>query len=258
MPGAWADAIFQRSYPLAFRLHCMPFNRLCKAFGLEPSFSDIRELYTWGDVTLFADLPDLIRHRNLPPSCVYLGPLLWAPSQDPPAWWGQWQAAPLVYLNLGSSGPAYLLDRLIRWCVAAGWQVSVATGPNQDVAERWAADPRVFCAPVLAGDLAARAADAVICNGGSPSAYQALAEGKPTIGVCENLDQYLDMAALEPLGATLGLRSDAVISRQLRDALDWAAGDGALAGAQEARRRIAKADAIAVFLMQLAELFPSS
>lgn len=251
MPAAWADALFRRIYPLAFRLHCRPFNRLRRAFGLEPDFTDIRQVYTWGDATLFADLPGLIRHRELPPSCTYLGPLLWAPAQAQPAWWGQWQAAPLVYLNLGSSGPAHLLDRLIRWCLAAGWQVLAATGANPAVARQWAAHPGVFCAPALAGDAAARAAQAVINNGGSPSAYQALAEGRPVIGICENLDQYLNMAALEPLGATLGLRSDAVSGRQLRDALDWAGAKATGERAREVQGRIRDCAPDETFVRQL-------
>ena len=48
----------------------------------------------------------------------------------------------------------------------------------------------------------------VICNGGSLTSYQALAAGKPIIGLPSNLDQFLNMQALERSGAGVGIRAD--------------------------------------------------
>src|SRR6185437_13111769 len=48
----------------------------------------------------------------------------------------------------------------------------------------------------------------VICNGGSPTCYQALSAGVPVIGIASNLDQFLNMLAIERLGAGVMLRAD--------------------------------------------------
>jgi len=48
----------------------------------------------------------------------------------------------------------------------------------------------------------------VICNGGSPTSHQALAAGVPVLGLPSNLDQFLNMQAVEASGAGVLLRAD--------------------------------------------------
>jgi len=50
-------------------------------------------------------------------------------------------------------------------------------------------------------------ADLVISNGGSPTTYQALAEGRPVIGIASNLDQYLNMTLITKAGAGILIRA---------------------------------------------------
>jgi UDP:flavonoid glycosyltransferase YjiC (YdhE family) len=60
----------------------------------------------------------------------------------------------------------------------------------------------------LPGTEAAKRAALVICNGGSPTTYQALAEGTPVLGlVSNNMDQHLNMAAVRRAGAGEILRA---------------------------------------------------
>ncbi|MDP3493635.1 MAG: glycosyltransferase, partial [Hyphomonadaceae bacterium] len=47
------------------------------------------------------------------------------------------------------------------------------------------------------GDQACRSADLVVCNGGSPGVFQALAHGVPVLGIPRNMDQFLNMRAIE-------------------------------------------------------------
>jgi UDP:flavonoid glycosyltransferase YjiC (YdhE family) len=67
----------------------------------------------------------------------------------------------------------------------------------------------------------------VICNGGSPTTYQALAAGVPVIGIARNLDQFLNMRLLEKAGVGILLRSDrfkpAMLSQSLDEILSCAA-----------------------------------
>ena len=65
----------------------------------------------------------------------------------------------------------------------------------------------MFAADYLPGDLAARRAAIVISNGGSTTGYQALAEGRPVLGIPFNLDQYLASQAIERTGAGLVVRA---------------------------------------------------
>ena len=44
-------------------------------------------------------------------------------------------------------------------------------------------------------------------NGGSTTGYQALAEGRPVLGIPFNLDQYLASQAIERTGAGLVVRA---------------------------------------------------
>jgi UDP:flavonoid glycosyltransferase YjiC (YdhE family) len=66
----------------------------------------------------------------------------------------------------------------------------------------------LFVADYLPGGDAASRAEIVICNGGSPTASQALAAGRPVLGLCSNLDQFLNMRAVHARGAGVALRAD--------------------------------------------------
>jgi UDP:flavonoid glycosyltransferase YjiC (YdhE family) len=78
-------------------------------------------------------------------------------------------------------------------------------------------------ADLLPGDRMAQCASVVVGNGGSPTSYQALRAGRPVIGVCDNLDQYLNMSLVERAGAGLLLRagrlSRAIVRRSVQQAL---------------------------------------
>jgi hypothetical protein len=101
------------------------------------------------------------------------------------------------------------------------------------------APPRdIFVAEYLPGELAARRASVVVSNGGSPTGYQALAEGRPVLGVAFNLDQYLATQAIERFGAGLLLRAGSLTRQDVVRALERLLGEPAFA----ARARAARAD----------------
>ena len=55
-----ADAAFAIARPIAFAAHALPLNRVRRAFGLPGLGSDVRRVYCDGDLTLYADIPELI------------------------------------------------------------------------------------------------------------------------------------------------------------------------------------------------------
>jgi UDP:flavonoid glycosyltransferase YjiC (YdhE family) len=121
-----------------------------------------------------------------------------------------------VYVTLGSSGQTAALPVVLDAAASLGCQVMVATAGRTKLGD---VPPRAHVATYLPGHLAARRAEVVISNGGSTTSYQALAEGRPVLGLPFNLDQYLAMQAIEASGAGLALRAGALTREQVRDAL---------------------------------------
>ena len=71
---------------------------------------------------------------------------------------------------------------------------------------------------LLPGTAAAARADLVVCNGGSPTSYQALVQGTPVLGIPGNLDQYLNMHYLEKAGLGRCLRGTQLSAGTVADA----------------------------------------
>ncbi|MDD5330799.1 MAG: glycosyl transferase family 1, partial [Sulfuricella sp.] len=191
---AAAQALFRLARPAVFALHARPLNRLRREYGLPALGHDLRRAYTDADHTLYADVPELMNLPALPAHHHFLGPVLWSPSIPLPEWWETLPAdKPLVYVTLGSSGPRrtlpLILDALASLPVTA--MVAAAGETVRDPPKN------VHAASYLPGEAAAARAQLVICNGGSPTSQQALAAGVPVLGIAGNLDQFLNMQAVE-------------------------------------------------------------
>lgn len=213
----FAQAMFDIVRPLAFALHAMPFNRLRKHFGLTALPLDLRYIYTEGDFTLYADVPEMFAFDRLPRNHDFLGAVLWSPPLPLPSWWDAVSSTrPIVYVTLGSSGQSASLPVVLDVLGALPVTVIAATA-GRIVLEN--IPPNTHVADYLPGSLAAARASAVICNGGSPTCYQALAAGVPVIGIANNLDQYLNMRAVDDAGAGLLIRTQQV-RKKLADYLN--------------------------------------
>jgi len=211
-----AGRYFPKALPWVFDHFARPVNVLRRRHGLSP-LGSLPDMLTHGDHTLFADVPSLVPTRALPAHQRYLGPVLWSPAVPLPAWWGDLDPArPTIYVTLGSSGRVSRLPLVIEVAAELGYQVLVATAGRSQLGH---VPAHVYVADYLPGDVAARRSLAVISNGGSTTGYQALAEGRPVVGVPFNLDQYLAMTAIADAGAGILLRAGNLDRTQLRDAL---------------------------------------
>lgn len=201
-----ADAVFPIARPLAFAAHALPMNRVRRSYGLPTLGWDVRRVYCDGDLTLYADIPELIPIFDSPPTHRYVGPVLWSPVLEPPAWWQEViSGKPPIYISLGSSGQAQLLPMLIEALAPLGCPLVIATaGRGEELSPR----PGLWVADFVPGEAIAAKACAVVCNGGSPTCQQALVNGVPVIGIASNLDQYLNMDYIERFGAGKLIRSD--------------------------------------------------
>ena len=175
------------------------------------------EVLTFGDHTLFPDTPALVPTRGLPAHQRYLGYVAWSPPVPLPEWWSRLDAGrPTAYVTLGSSGRVQLLPMVLDAAASLGCQVLVATAGRVRLG---ALPPHVFAADYLPGDLAARRAAVVISNGGSTTGYQALAEGRPVLGIPFNLDQSLASQAIARPGAGLVVRAGLADAKAVAAAL---------------------------------------
>jgi UDP:flavonoid glycosyltransferase YjiC (YdhE family) len=226
LPIALARALFGAVRPLAFAAHCGPLNAVRRHFGLPLLPRDLRRVYTDADWIAYSDLPELFPTAGLPPTHRFVGPALWEPPLPLPEWWDRVPAdQPIVYVTLGSSGDARLTPAIGDALAALPVSVLLATA-GAPAPAAW--PPNVFAAPYLPGLRAAARAQLVICNGGNLTAYQAVAGGAPVLGLCGNLDQFLNMQAFERAGAGRTLRADRFSPAELRRTVEAMLGDAAL------------------------------
>jgi UDP:flavonoid glycosyltransferase YjiC (YdhE family) len=119
-------------------------------------------------------------------------------------------------VTLGSSGLVSALDNVVSALGELPVTAWIATANRVELAR---VPPNVRVAGFLPGNLMARAAAFVITNGGSSTGYQALAEGKPVLGIPSNMDQYLAMSAIERAGAGVLVRGGEATAENLKRAV---------------------------------------
>lgn len=216
--GVRASRVFFKAIqsPL-FKYHAAAFNSLRRAYGLRP-LRDIRTVLTYGNWSLYLDLPRLAPTSNLPDNHLYLGPILWSPNISLPDWWNNLPSGrPIIYVTLGSSGDITFMNNIFK--VLGGMPViaMVASAGRFVTGEL---PSNIFLEKYLPGLEASKRASLVICSGGSATTYQALSYGTPVLGLPSNADQYLTMEALVKQGAGLLIRSGNVKGRNIRKGIE--------------------------------------
>ena len=215
-----AGALFRPLAPLVLAAHSLPMHRLRRRHGLPSLGFDLGRVFTEGDVTLFADVPQMVPTPGsaLPDRYRYIGPVVWSPPGRLPAALADDAdlRKPLVYVALGSSGDARLLGTLVAALRTLGCRIVMATGGAPPPAGLPA---DAITADFLPGDQVAAHARLVVCNGGSPGTHQALQQGTPVLGIPSNLDQLLNMQFVVRCGAGQTLRADQVNARSVRDSV---------------------------------------
>lgn len=210
-----AQWLFDRVRPLAFALHARPFQQTRRHFGLPRLLGDLRNVYTSADHTLYADIPDLVPMKRLPAHHHFIGPVLWSPQIPLPVWWATLpEGIPIVFITLGSSGHASQLPHIVQVLAQLPVSVVVATGGRSGITAPYS---NVYVCDYFPIKDAVQRAALVVCNGGSLTTYQALAEGVPVLGICTNMDQLLNMRGLSTLGAAVGVRGAGLPYSSLRD-----------------------------------------
>ena len=220
-----AQWLFDLSRPVAFAVHALPLNQVRRRYGLPRLSFDLREVYTHADVTLYADIAEIVPVRDVPVNHRFIGPIAWSPAVALPDWWERLSTdRPVVYVTLGSSGQAALLPVVLEALADLPVTVIAATAGKSN-SSATPANARV--ADFIPGDRAAEIAGLVICNGGSPTSYQGLTAGKPVIGIASNLDQYLNMSLVEATGAGILVPGGSASVRSVRASVERVLADAA-------------------------------
>lgn len=208
------DPLFRVVWPLASRVHTIPANRVRKVYGMS-GYRTLSEMYCDGDYVMYADIPELTPLRQVPLNHAFIGPVVWNPEMPLPPWWQEIHAAehPPVYVSLGSTGHVDLLPQIVEICRRDRVCCIVTTAGRSDLQT---SPPWTYVHPYLPGSSAAAISSMVICNGGSATAYQALAQGRPVLGICSNLDQVLTMQGIAKAGAGAFLRAGEANPERLR------------------------------------------
>lgn len=215
-----AQKIFDRVRPFVFKLHTLAINKVCKKFRLPAIGDDLREAYTQADHTLYADLESLIPMQPLPDNHVFIGPLLWSAKAPLPDWWESLPLdKPIIFISLGSSGDYSLLPILLSTLSKMAVTVICITAQKTCIENNY---ENVFISDFLPADMVVKKADIVITNGGSPMAYQCIAENKYIIGLPSNLDQYLMMNIVDKANYGQLIRSGKVNSNAIKQAVNTA------------------------------------
>jgi UDP:flavonoid glycosyltransferase YjiC (YdhE family) len=201
----------------ALRYIAAPVNELRREHGL-PALGDLIDVMTWGDRVLFPDDPLLVPLTYQAPHETFLGPLLWSLQIPLPPYWDELgRDRPMIYATLGSSGAARAMPKVLEALSSMDVDVVFSTA-GYTVPKHL--PPNVRVVDMIPGDLAARKAAVVVCNGGAGTGYQALAEGTPIVSVPLNPDQCLSAIAMRDAGAGLLLRVSTVTPAQIRDAVE--------------------------------------
>jgi len=215
---AVAQKMFNIMRPFVFKLHTVTLNKVCKEFRQPLLGSDLRELYTHADYTLYADIDSFVPMNVLPNNHVFVGPILWSANVSLPEWWNNLPSdKPFVFVTLGSSGDSSLLPMLLETLSQMSVTVFCVTAKKTILTKSYS---NVFITAFIPADLAVKKADIVLCNGGSPMVYQSIAENKFVIGLPSNLDQYLMMTLADKAGYGKLIRSGKVSRDNIEHAVN--------------------------------------
>lgn len=213
-----SNLLFKLIEPIASVFFTMPLNVVRVRYGLPELSPNIRTFFTYGDCIVYPNAPELFALKEqLPPNHLFIGPLIWSPRVEKPAWWDKLpDTRPVVYVSLGSTGEPGLLRTVFKVLGELPVTVIAATAARKNIESLPA---NVFIADFLPGTEAAQRARLVISNGGSMSSQQALAAGTPYLALISNVDQLLFTKSVSRTGTCEFIREGEVNENNLLEVI---------------------------------------
>lgn len=158
-----------------------------------------------GDRTLILDPAELYPVRDLPPSVLVTGPVLFDVAVQPPRWLARLTGErPLVYVTFEGSDPRF--EYAVEQLAALDAQVVVASPELLPLVP-----DGVLGARYLPASEMARRAALVVCDGGSHTMYHALAQGTPVLAIPATTKHAIQTLPLVRAGAARVVPKTAVV-----------------------------------------------
>jgi UDP:flavonoid glycosyltransferase YjiC (YdhE family) len=209
-----ARIVLVAALPVFWWVQTPGINRLRRKYGLPP-LKTAQQVFTQGTRTVYMDVPELYDVETLSETESCIGPVNWSPAIPLPEWWSEVREdRPIAFVTPGSSGRVETTAEIATALASAGLEVMVATAGRCEIPP---GTPGVHAADYLPAPEACERADLVVCNGGA-MVYQALAKGRPVLGIPCNIDQYYTMEAVVRKGAGLVVRSGSITRESVRTA----------------------------------------
>ncbi|MCK7493559.1 MAG: hypothetical protein MZW92_21145 [Comamonadaceae bacterium] len=190
------------------------------------------------------DVPARRRARHASPP----GPIVWSPTLPRPPWWDaarRWRT-PAGLRHAGRPVRRPCASDIARACRAAGLAAIMASAGRGDEAPRRSAVDLSRALP--AGQRRRRGRTHRRLQRRQRDGAPALAQGRPVLGICSNLDQLLTMQAVVDAGAGLSLRASEATPQRLQEAVARLVGEPSLAAAaQKVRGWFSRHPALATF-----------
>ncbi len=159
------------------------------------------------DLTFLADIPEYFPVKNKPANYHYIGPITWKRSgfTPMPAWWPKVKnnETKKIYITMGTTGEDNLFSKIYNVFKQSDFISIVTTGSQTNGLKT--IPGRIYVENYLDGEEVIETSDLVICHGGNGTIYQALALGKPILGIPTIPDQEYNMRRVEALGVGLRL-----------------------------------------------------
>jgi len=214
---AIARAVAKRVTSFMFWRWIKPYNIVRAEYNLPPLRS-ILDLFD-GDAVILPDTPELMPSKNLPMTHHYVGPLVWEPTGSLPDELAN--VTGYVYVTMGSSADPKVFDTAIEALKLLNVAAIVTTGGVRKIEEFGTLPPHIKLYDFLPGSAAAANASVVVCQGGIGTIYQALANGKPLVGVPFMPEQEVyGIGAVERAGAGRALSAHSLTPQLLADTID--------------------------------------
>ena len=202
---------FNLSLEMAIFNNGMPyFSRLTKKYKLKKPVNATNCL-AGKDLTLLADIPEYFPLSTQPDNYHYIGPVTWKRSEHVPMpnWWPPDENGnALLYITMGTTGQGDLFSKLYSEVIRSNHQSVITTGKQHTFKS---IPDKIYVEDYLDGDRVIEKADIVICHGGNGTIYQALALGKPIIGIPTIPDQAFNMRRVEAMGVGISLSMNRVL-----------------------------------------------
>ncbi len=198
LPGPLREFVYNFASPMIFNAITGPFNQVAAEHGVEKARGGLRRVFTQADHILLAEPAGWlsIGRGPVPFSCI--GPVSWTAQRADPTWWDRvdW-GRPAVYVSVGSSGSARIINLVLEATRDMDLQILVSGVRSVKAGSR---RQPVFCSEFIANAKALEKASLFISNGGSLSMVDALRFGRPVLGIASNFDQWQNVGTLRDRG----------------------------------------------------------